>query len=131
MADHLAREHSPHALIGVFPLGKVYARVRDDDTAFGGSRSAAFMVRIEATCPTREILVTDRTWVRACWDDLVAHSANVGSYVNFMAEFEEDRVRASYGAQKYERLARIKAQYDPENILHLNANIKPLLPIGS
>jgi FAD/FMN-containing dehydrogenase len=73
-------------------------------------------------------LTADRAWIRAYWGDLVRHSATVGSYVNFMAEFEEDRVRASYGAQKYERLARIKARYDPENILHLNANIKPLLP---
>jgi len=45
------------------------------------------------------------------------HAFGAGGYVNFMSEVDEDRVRASYGEAKYQRLARIKAQYDPDNVL--------------
>jgi FAD/FMN-containing dehydrogenase len=63
--------------------------------------------------------------VRSFWEALSPHAT--GSYLNFMSEYEADRVQASYGAAKYERLARIKAEYDPDNLFHLNQNIKPAL----
>jgi len=50
--------------------------------------------------------------------------ASAGAYVNFMTEEESDRVAAAYGSN-YERLVAIKRRYDPENVFHLNQNIKP------
>ena len=41
-----------------------------------------------------------------------------------MMEEGDDRVRASYGAN-YDRLAQVKAEYDPGNLFHVNQNIKP------
>jgi FAD/FMN-containing dehydrogenase len=50
--------------------------------------------------------------------------ASAGAYVNFMTAEEGDRVAAAYGSN-YDRLVKIKKQYDPENVFHVNQNIKP------
>jgi FAD/FMN-containing dehydrogenase len=125
IAAHQPKKASPMSFVPIFVLGGAFARVPDDATAFGGSRSTRYVVNLSAIAPTPELLEADRAWVRAFWSDLVPFSNNVGGYVNFMSEYEEDRVRVAYGADKYARLARIKSEYDPDNVFHLNANIKP------
>ena len=52
----------------------------------------------------RTAVEAERAWVRDS-GGAAPHARGVGSYVNFMAEVDEDRVRAAYGATKYERLA--------------------------
>ncbi len=47
-----------------------------------------------------------------------------GAYVNFMMDEGQDRVKATY-RDNYERLAKVKAKYDPDNVFHANQNIKP------
>jgi FAD/FMN-containing dehydrogenase len=125
IVEHQPKKSAPLSFLPIFVLGGAFSRVPEDATAFGGSRTTRFVVNIAATGLTREEYDTDRAWVRAFWSDLVPHANGVGSYVNFITEDDEDRVRAAYGAQKYRRLAAIKAVYDPDNVFHLNANIKP------
>lgn len=125
VARHVPLKTSPMSFVPVFVLGGKYAEPAEDDTAFGGSRRTRYVLNIAALAPTAELLDTDRAWVRSFWSDLVPHAGSVASYVNFMSEFEEDRIRASYGAGKYQRLSQIKARYDPGNLFHLNANIRP------
>jgi FAD/FMN-containing dehydrogenase len=50
--------------------------------------------------------------------------ASAGAYVNFMTAEEGERIATAYGSN-YDRLLQIKQRYDPENIFHLNQNIKP------
>jgi FAD/FMN-containing dehydrogenase len=62
-------------------------------------------------------------WSRGYHDALHPYSAG-GAYVNMMMEEGQDRVEASYG-ENYTRLAKIKAEYDPANLFHVNQNIRP------
>jgi FAD/FMN-containing dehydrogenase len=48
-----------------------------------------------------------------------------GVWVDFLGEEGEERMRAAYGRRKYERLAWIKAKYDPDNFFRLNQYIRP------
>jgi FAD/FMN-containing dehydrogenase len=118
----------PLSFLPIFVLGGAFSRAVDDATAFGGSRSVTYIVNIAAAAPTPELYEVERAWVQTFWSALMPHAVGVGSYVNFMTEPDQDRVRAAYGPQKYERLSHIKAQYDPDNLFHLNANIPPAAP---
>lgn len=123
--EHLPRKKSPLSLTPVFALGGAYAQVPEDAIAFGGQRNAGYLFNIAAVCPDLDSYAADREWVRSFWDALRPHAMESGSYVNFMAEYEEERVRSAFGETKYDRLSKLKARYDPNNIFRLNPNIKP------
>ena len=125
IARRLPQKSSPMTIMPIFTLGGAFGRVPDDATAFGGSRSTTYIVNLTALAEDPDLLAADRAWVRDFWSELVPFASGIGSYVNFMSEFEEDRIRASYGSAKYDRLAAVKAVYDPDNVLHLNANVVP------
>jgi FAD/FMN-containing dehydrogenase len=123
--EHQPRKTSGMSFTPIFCLRGAYTDADEDATAFGGSRATRYVVNLAAIADTPGELDADRQWVRDYWSALVPYGSGVGSYVNFMTEYEEDRVRAAYGPEKFDRLARTKAQYDPGNVFHLNANIAP------
>jgi hypothetical protein len=106
----------------LYPIDGAVTRKGADETAWtkrdGGW--VQVMVGVDPDPANRE-LVGD--WCVSYWEALHPYSAG-GGYVNMMMEEGEDRVRASYGAN-YERLAQVKATYDPGNLFHVNQNIKP------
>ena len=63
-------------------------------------------------------------WARALYD-AAAPFATGGVYVNFMPDDEPQRVRAGAYGSNYERLAAIKAKYDPKNLFRMNQNVAP------
>ena len=64
-----------------------------------------------------------RSWTVDYFEALHPYSAG-GAYVNMMMDEGQERVRASY-RENYDRLARIKATYDPDNVFRVNQNIEP------
>lgn len=115
---------SPQSFVPIFPLSGAFTRVPDEATAFGGPRELVMAFNVAALAPNQELLDADRAWVRGFWEELRPHALNSGSYVNFMTEFDDDRVRAAFG-DKHARLAAVKATYDPDNVFHHNPNIRP------
>ena len=63
-------------------------------------------------------------WVRDVCADLEPWSTGQ-VYLNFIGYEGQDRVIAGFGAANYDRLARVKCEYDPDNVFHLNQNIEP------
>jgi FAD/FMN-containing dehydrogenase len=125
ISRQMARKQSPMSLLIMAPLGGAFCGVPDDATAFGGSRTRGLVISAVAVAPQPDLLAADTAWSRQLWADLLPCAPGPGSYVNFMTEYEQDRVRASYGPAKYQRLAEIKAAYDPGNVFHRNPNVIP------
>ncbi len=126
VTGHLPGKPSPMSMVLFYRLDGAYSRAGDGDTAFSGGRSPRYGAFIVGSAPDGARLAADRRWVRGLSEALQPHAIGTGGgYLNGTSDYSADRVRASYGAAKYERLAAIKAEYDPENVFHLNANIVP------
>ena len=106
----------------LYPIDGAAARVGADETAWTARNGGWVQVMVGVDPePENRDLVTD--WCVSYWDALHPYSAG-GGYVNMMMEEGDDRVRTTYGAN-YDRLAQVKAEYDPGNLFHVNQNIKP------
>ncbi|GAA4196876.1 FAD-binding oxidoreductase [Streptosporangium oxazolinicum] len=103
-------------------LGGAMARVPVTATAFAHRRSRV-MVNLTAVHADPAEAGEHAAWVAAFAASL--RQDDPGVYVNFMLNEGEERIRAAYPGGAYERLARIKARYDPENLFRLNQNIPP------
>jgi|tagenome__1003787_1003787.scaffolds.fasta_scaffold20943729_1 FAD/FMN-containing dehydrogenase len=62
-------------------------------------------------------------WGRGLSADMKPHASG-GIYLNFIGDEGTDRVRAAFG-DSYDRLARVKRTYDPDNFFNRNQNIRP------
>jgi hypothetical protein len=106
----------------IYPIDGAAQDVANDATPWA-YRDAGWSQVIVGVDPDPASAGALRDWTVGYWEALHPYSAG-GAYVNFMMDEGQERVQATYGAN-YERLARIKAQYDPENVFRVNQNIRP------
>ena len=111
-----------HSTMHLYPIDGATARVPEDATAFA-YRDGGWAGVIVGVDPDPANAAAITTWTRDYWEELHPTSAG-GAYVNFMMDEGQDRVRASY-RRNYDRLAQIKRRYDPDNVFHVNQNIRP------
>ena len=113
---------SPFSSILIEHLGGAMARVGTEETAFG-TRDAPYDCVVMAAWTEPSESDGHIAWADRLWQATRPDATGAG-YLNYMGNEGEERVRAAYGAN-YDRLAKLKAKYDPNNLFCVNQNIKP------
>jgi FAD binding domain/Berberine and berberine like len=130
LSDELIEEHlewgqklpTMHSTVHLYPIDGAVHDVGVADTAFS-YRDAQWAEVIFGVDPDPANADTIRDWCIGYWEATHPYSAG-GAYVNFMMDEGQERVRATY-RENYDRLARVKGQYDPDNVFRVNQNIHP------
>jgi FAD/FMN-containing dehydrogenase len=122
LLDHARRIPDPQTEIAFAQLGGAVGRVPPAATAYA-HRDAQFVLNVHGRWadPAKDAACVG--WARELFQAAAPFSTG-GVYVNFLTQEEGDRVRAAYGPG-YERLAALKARYDPTNLFRVNQNIRP------
>ena len=120
--DGALRATSPLSFSVIFPIGGALNERAHDDGAVG-NRDARFVSGFSGVWPPDDPRADEHVgWVRDAWARIQPFSTG-GNYVNFqLAEDDPSRTASAY-RQNYERLQRVKAEYDPTNLFRVNRNI--------
>ena len=121
-AEFGAQLPTTQSTMHLYPVDGAAARVANDATAWAyrDARYAEVIVGVDPD-PANAAKIT--RWTMDYFDALHPYSMG-GAYVNFMMDEGQERVEATYRGN-YDRLAQIKRTYDPQNLFHVNQNIRP------
>jgi FAD/FMN-containing dehydrogenase len=104
-------------------LGGAMARVAPEATAFAHRERRYFVALIHVWYDLAEDAAPHEVWTRSLWE--VIRDEGTGVYVNFLGREGAERLREAYPGATYDRLAAVKAIWDPDNLFRLNQNIPP------
>ncbi len=121
LLDYGSRLPSPQSEIFVAQMGGATNTVSPTATAYP-HRDVEFIMNVHTRWDTADQDSACIAWARD-FADATKPFATGGVYVNFISE-GEDRVKGAYGAN-YDRLAAVKAKYDPDNFFSVNQNVRP------
>lgn len=123
LLDRIQSSTAMMAVTQLRVLGGAMARVPADATAFA-HRQSRIMANLAALYEKPEEKEIHEAWVAEFFSSL--QQSDKGMYVNFLGEVDEAQVRAAYPNGAWDRLRKVKAKYDPDNLFRLNQNIPPL-----
>lgn len=125
VVDHGGRLPSPMSAIHLHHMGGAVGRVGIQDTAFNG-RAAGYTYNLVSTWVDA---TEDQTHVAANRElaAALAPLSQPGTYVNFLSDAgtNDGGARTAYGDDVYNRLARLKREFDPANLFSNNHNVRP------
>ena len=123
LVEHAAKIQSPYSGVTLFQLGGVLNSINGDPLP-AGNRDAHYVLNLTAAWEKADADVVNMEWARQAWADMRQFSTG-GNYLNFQTEDEgPERIQAALG-KELERLSKVKAKWDPENMFRINRNIKP------
>jgi len=116
---------SPMSQVFAFHLEGAVNEHAEDDGAVG-NRDAAFVTGAAGAWPSNHPDgERHHAWARETWEAIRPFSTG-GNYINFQTvDDDSTRIEDSYRGN-YERLRRVKAEYDPENLFRVNRNLSPV-----
>ena len=114
---------TPACEIFLASVGGAINRVAADATAYP-HRSVEFIMNVHVRWSDAKDDARCIEWGRGVYERMTPYATG-GVYVNFMPADEAARVRVGAYGPNYERLARLKAKYDPKNLFRLNQNVAP------
>jgi FAD/FMN-containing dehydrogenase len=123
LLDAVGKLPSPDCEVFVGNLGGAINRVPADATAYP-HRDIEFVMNVHTRWSNPAEDAGCIAWARALYDAATPFATG-GVYVNFMPEDEAKRVRTGAYGPNYDRLAKIKAKYDPKNLFRMNQNVAP------
>nr|WP_241266636.1 FAD-binding oxidoreductase [Streptomyces scabichelini] len=121
LADGFVNTPSQRSLVGGAQMGGKMLDVGPEETPF--PHRDGYLTSILPSWTDPELDEETVAWTEEVYSELLPYTID-GVYANHLGTDAEERVGEAYG-KNFDRLARLKAVYDPDNFFHRNVNIKP------